>query len=120
MVGDVTIREGSRVHLTLVTATRDAAVRDDPDRLDIAGGQGNKHFAFGTGVHRCLGSHLARMELRLVLEEFLGRVPDFELASRRVRRHPLAARDPGVRRAPPRSGRSRGVNASVPTGCRAA
>ena len=55
-------------------------VRDDPDRLDIARAA-NKHFAFGTGVHRCLGSHLARMELRLVLEEFLGRVPDFELAS---------------------------------------
>ena len=79
VMGDVTIREGCRVHLTLATANRDAAVRDDPDRLDIARAA-NKHFAFGTGVHRCLGSHLARMELRLVLEEFLGRVPDFELA----------------------------------------
>jgi cytochrome P450 len=80
VLGDITIREGSRVHLTLATANRDAAVRDDPDRLDISR-VANRHFAFGTGVHRCLGSHLARMELRLVLEEFLRRVPDFDLAS---------------------------------------
>ncbi|HEY3673552.1 MAG TPA: cytochrome P450 [Acidimicrobiia bacterium] len=79
LVGDVVIREGSRVHLTLATANRDPAVHDHPDQLDITR-QANRHFAFGAGVHRCLGSHLARMELRLVLEEFLLRVPDFELA----------------------------------------
>jgi cytochrome P450 len=79
VVGGVTIREGSRVHLTLATANRDPAVRDHPDHLDITR-DANRHFAFGAGVHRCLGSHLARMELRLVLEEFLQRVPEFELA----------------------------------------
>lgn len=79
VVGDVVIREGSRVHLTLATANRDPAVRDHPDQLDITR-EANRHFAFGAGVHRCLGSHLARMELRLVLEEFLRRVPDFSLA----------------------------------------
>jgi cytochrome P450 len=78
-IGDVVIREGSRVHLTLATANRDPAVRDRPDRLDITR-VANRHVAFGAGVHRCLGSHLARMELRLVVEEFLRRIPDFALA----------------------------------------
>jgi cytochrome P450 len=39
-----------------------------------------RHWGFGGGVHRCLGSHLARAELRLVLEEWLVRVPDFSFA----------------------------------------
>ena len=41
----------------------------------------NKHIAFGVGAHRCLGSHLARMELRVVLEEWHARVPDYAIAS---------------------------------------
>jgi cytochrome P450 len=40
----------------------------------------NRHAAFGLGIHRCLGSNLARMELRVALEEWLNRYPDFELA----------------------------------------
>ena len=40
----------------------------------------NRHCAFGLGIHRCLGSNLARMELRVALEAWLARIPDFELA----------------------------------------
>ena len=40
----------------------------------------NRHAAFGLGRHRCLGSNLARMELRVALEEWLARYPDFELS----------------------------------------
>src|SRR5207248_9436625 len=40
----------------------------------------NKHAAFGLGIHRCLGSHLARMELRTALEVWLERIPEFTLA----------------------------------------
>ena len=40
----------------------------------------NRHAAFGLGIHRCLGSNLARMELRVALEEWMARYPDFELA----------------------------------------
>jgi cytochrome P450 len=43
------------------------------DRLE------NRHAAFGLGIHRCLGSNLARLELRVAVEEFLARIPDFEL-----------------------------------------
>jgi cytochrome P450 len=40
----------------------------------------NRHVAFGSGIHRCAGSNLARMELRIALEEWLRRIPDFALA----------------------------------------
>ena len=43
-------------------------------------GKVHRHWGFGGGPHRCLGSHLARMELTLVINEWLRRVPDFELA----------------------------------------
>ena len=42
--------------------------------------QVNRHAAFGLGIHRCLGSHLARMELRVALEVWLERIPEFSLA----------------------------------------
>jgi cytochrome P450 len=42
--------------------------------------QRNCHFAFGSRIHRCLGSNLARMELRVAIERFLDRIPTFELA----------------------------------------
>ena len=52
---------------------------DDPDsvRLDR---ESNRHLAFGGGPHRCLGSHLARMELKIVVTEWLRCIPEFELA----------------------------------------
>ena len=81
VVDGVTIREGSRVHLTLATV-EPLTPPSATTRIASTSREANKHFVFGTGVHRCLGSHLARMELRLVLEEFLRRVPDFELAPR--------------------------------------
>jgi cytochrome P450 len=65
--------------LSFPAANRDPELFDDPDQV-IIDREVNRHSAFGLGVHRCLGSHLARMELRLALETWLARFPDFSLA----------------------------------------
>ncbi|HEX3565855.1 MAG TPA: cytochrome P450 [Acidimicrobiales bacterium] len=75
----VAIPEGTTVMLCLATANRDPANGDHLDAIDPDRG-GRGHLAFGGGVHRCLGSHLARRELRLVVEEFHKLIPDYELA----------------------------------------
>jgi cytochrome P450 len=69
---------GDRVLMNFPAANRDPAVFDDPDRV-ILDRQHNRHVAFGAGIHRCAGSNLARMELRVALEEWLARIPEFEL-----------------------------------------
>ena len=51
----------------------------DADRV-ILDRNNNRHAAFGLGIHRCIGSSLARMELRVALSEWLARYPEFELA----------------------------------------
>ena len=61
------------------------AANRDPAQFDRAGEvvidrQVNRHAAFGLGIHRCLGSHLARMELRVALEVWLARIGEFTLA----------------------------------------
>ena len=72
-------QEGDWLLLPFPAANRDPAVFENPGqvRLDRAR---NRHAAFGLGRHRCLGSNLARMELRVALEEWLARYPDFELS----------------------------------------
>ena len=60
-------------------ANRDPAVFPDADKFIIDRAE-NRHVAFGLGIHRCAGSNLARMELRVALEEFLKRFPRFELS----------------------------------------
>ena len=59
--------------------TRDPDWFADPDTV-VLDRAANRHSAFGLGIHRCVGSNLARMELRVALEEWLARIPDFELA----------------------------------------
>ncbi len=72
------IPAGSTVMICLATANRDGDVFDHPDDIDL--GQSDRgHFTFGGGIHRCLGSHLARRELRLVVEEFHRLIPDYEI-----------------------------------------
>jgi cytochrome P450 len=73
------IPANSRVILVFGAANRDPARYGCPHEIDISQA-GLGHFTFGSGVHRCLGSHLARRELKLVLEEFHKRIPDYELA----------------------------------------
>jgi len=75
-----TIREGDKVVLWFVSGNRDETHFPDPFRFD-AGRTPNKHLAFGLGgPHFCLGSHLARLELRVWLKEMLPYLPRIELA----------------------------------------
>ena len=69
---------GTRVTPLLGSANTDDGEFPDADRVDFAR-EGNRHLAFGAGIHRCLGSHLARLELRVALEELHRRIPDYEL-----------------------------------------
>lgn len=71
-------KKGDFVLLNYASASRDPAAVDNPTTLDIRRKRVS-HSAFGVGVHRCIGSHLARLEIRVALEEFLKRIPDFDL-----------------------------------------
>jgi cytochrome P450 len=68
--------QGDRVMLELTAANLDPAVFPDAQTFDL--GRGNiSHLAFNAGPHRCVGQHLARIELKVMYEEFLGRIPQF-------------------------------------------
>ena len=71
-VDGVAMAEGDRVALVYPSANRDEAVFDDPDSV-VLGRDPNPHIAFGFGTHFCLGAHLARLTLRLALEELTAR-----------------------------------------------
>ncbi|MBC8364652.1 MAG: cytochrome P450 [Actinobacteria bacterium] len=73
------IAAGTLVSVMIGSANTDEAAWEDVDEVDFDRAA-NKHLAFGGGVHRCLGSHLARMELRVTLEEWHARIPDYRLA----------------------------------------
>jgi cytochrome P450 len=67
------------VLLPFPAANRDPHQFEDPDQF-IVDRQENRHAAFGLGIHRCIGSNLARLELKVAIEEFVKRFPRFELA----------------------------------------
>jgi len=77
-IGDRRLWPGERVLLPFPAGNRDPAKFDDAAAVTIDR-QHNRHFAFGIGIHRCLGSNLARLELRMAIEEWLSRFPDFRL-----------------------------------------
>lgn len=75
----VTMEAGDWVLLPFPAANRDPEFFDRADEVVIDRAV-NRHAAFGLGIHRCIGSNLARMELTVALEEWIERVPEFELA----------------------------------------
>ncbi|MAE69634.1 MAG: cytochrome [Gemmatimonadetes bacterium] len=79
------IEKGSRVHMLFAAANRDEAIFADPETI-VPERSPNSHFAFGFGVHYCLASSLARLELQIGLQEILARFPDFELVPERWQR----------------------------------
>ncbi len=88
-VGGVTLAARTPVTLCIGAANRDPAQFADPDRFDITRTP-NRHLAFGSGIHQCVGMGLARLEGRVAIAAFLARFPHYRLAgpalrSRRVR-----------------------------------
>lgn len=77
-LGGVKIRKGDQMVLLLCTADRDPEYFDNPENFDITRFP-NRHLAFGAGPHRCLGSHLGRLEITIALEELHKRIPDYDL-----------------------------------------
>jgi cytochrome P450 family 142 subfamily A polypeptide 1 len=78
-LGGQTIHEGEKLLLLYPSANRDESVFDEPFTFDLRR-RPNEHVAFGFGAHFCLGNSLARLELRVMFEQLLARLPDLELA----------------------------------------
>jgi cytochrome P450 len=72
------VKQGEMVMLAFGAANRDPDIFPDADRV-VVDRDVNRHAAFGLGIHRCIGSTLARMEMRVAIEEWLARFPDFVL-----------------------------------------
>ena len=77
-IGGCPVKPGNMVLLSFPAANRDPAMFPDADRVVIDRAE-NRHAAFGLGIHRCIGSNLARMEMTVALEEWLARIPEFRL-----------------------------------------
>jgi hypothetical protein len=86
----VTLSEGDRVMLGMGSACRDSDEFPNADTVDFRRAP-NRHIAFGAGAHRCLGSHLARMELRISLREWLRQIPEFGIKPGATPRRHLSA-----------------------------
>jgi cytochrome P450 len=77
-LGDRIVKEGEIVLLPFPAANRDPEAFDRPEEI-IIDREVNRHIAFGSGIHRCAGSNLARMEMQVAIEEMLAMIPEFEL-----------------------------------------
>jgi cholest-4-en-3-one 26-monooxygenase len=78
-IGGVKIREGDKVVIYYLSANRDEDIFPDPYRFDVSRTP-NEHLAFGLGQHFCLGNNLAKLELRMIFEALMERLPDIDLA----------------------------------------
>ena len=80
-LGGQVIEAGQKVTLWEMSANRDERAFEDPFRFDV-GRSPNLHVGFGFGTHFCLGASLARLEIRIILEELLDRFERFEVDRR--------------------------------------
>jgi cytochrome P450 len=92
------VPKDTTVMLAYGSADRDPRRYDDADNVHLDSKA--VHFAFGRGPHRCLGSHLARLELRLILEEWHTRIPEYTLADGKAPRMPWPAGTMGLESVP--------------------
>jgi cytochrome P450 len=77
-LGGQKVKEGDKVIIYWASANRDEAEFPDPNVFSLERGS-NRHLSFGAGPHRCAGSNLARMNLRVALTELLGRLHNLKL-----------------------------------------
>lgn len=85
----VTIPKGAKTMLLTGAATRDERRFGNPDVFDVSRDNDVVSIYFGYGIHRCLGIHLARLEIRVAFEELLARIPDFQVFPERATRRVL-------------------------------
>lgn len=78
VIGEQPVRAGDKVLLAFPAANRDPEQFDRPDEVIIDRAH-NRHVAFGVGIHRCAGSNLARMEMKVAIAEWLAALPEFSL-----------------------------------------
>lgn len=86
-VGDATVKPGDRVLMLWASGNFDDEIFDDPQRLDLRRNN-NRHMSFGRGIHRCLGAHLARLEMTIMCQQLLHRIPDYEIDEAALHLHP--------------------------------
>jgi cytochrome P450 len=79
-LGGKQIRAGDKVTTWFVSANRDESAFELPDRFDVTRAP-NPHMTFGSGIHHCLGAHLARLEIRITFEDLLARGVELEPAA---------------------------------------
>ncbi len=78
-IGGVSVPEGAKLLIVMASANRDERHFENPDSLDIYRDNVAEHLSFGYGAHQCMGKNIARMEMRIFLEEFIRRLPHLEL-----------------------------------------
>jgi cytochrome P450 len=86
VVEGVELKHGDRVLLAWASANRDPEQFDDPDEVKLDRFP-NRHCSFGIGIHRCIGSNLARSIFKTVIPELLRRIPDYEVDTANARRY---------------------------------
>jgi cytochrome P450 len=80
-VGGINLPEGANLLLVLASANRDEVQFAEPQRMDIQRENAKEHLSFGFGIHYCLGAPLARLELKIILEELTRRLPHIRLVA---------------------------------------
>ncbi|MGY2010270.1 cytochrome P450 [Nocardia gipuzkoensis] len=98
-VAGTSFKEGDRVWLSWAMANRDPAVFDNPEEL-ILDRKGNRHYSFGLGIHRCIGSNVARTVFKRMLVAVLDRMPDFRCIPEKTVHYDTIAVIQGMRHLP--------------------